>query len=557
MRTLTATLKRMRAMPTVVALVTVLLFCAPCIAQQKRDVSIAMSDGVKLTAVVHLPEGSGPWPVILVRSTYSHVFLSPLWGNAGARRGYAVVLQHTRGRFQSEGAKLAFEADGWTDGLTDGADTVEWIQRQPWSNGKLGTLGGSALGISQYLLAGTGVRPLDCQQIRFATPAIYPGIYWGGVFRKAMIEDWLKGNKYSPDALKLWTSHPTYDDYWKSRNLLERPESANAAAVHYAGWYDIFAQQTIDAFNAYQSSGGPKARGMQRIIIGPWTHGAPNKTGELTFPNAVNPPTKLHSMPCWEWFDFHLKGTQNGIMDGPPVTYYVMGDVEDAAAPGNVWRTAESWPPFEAQSYQLHLHADGLLSPNVANVAGRGSYRYDPADPTPTIGGPQLTIPSGPRDQRTIEHRGKVFSTQPLNVPLEVTGHVRVRLHVSSDCPDTDFIARLSDVYPDGRSFNVTEGALRVRFRESLERETLMKPGEVYEIEIDLFSTSMIFNKGHRIRLHVTSSSDRGYDPNPNTGAPLRSSDEVRIATNTIQMSATFPSRLILPVPRPPEGVDP
>jgi len=515
----------------------------------KQTVMVPMRDGVQLATDVYLPEGEGPFPVILLRNPYNKDILVGV-GADGARRGYAVVGQDTRGRFASEGENLPFVGDGWWENHADGVDTLEWIVKQPWCNGKIGTTGGSALGITQLAMAGTGTELVTCQHITVAAPDLYrDAVFPGGVFKKAMIEDWLRQTHHSPDALKIWTSHPTYDDYWRERNLSLRYGKVNTPAVHIGGWYDIFAQGSIDAFIGYQMLGGPKARGRQKLVMGPWTHGVFNdRAGELTYPNAKSPPNPVHDV--WRWFDHYLKGVDNGIADEPAVTYYVMGDVSDPNAPGNVWRTAAQWPPVEAQETPFYLHDDHSLSTTKPTNGRPLTYTYDPKDPVPTVGGPQLTLPAGPLDQRKIEQRPDVlvFTSEPLQEPLEVTGRVRVRLWAASDAPDTDFMAKLCDVYPDGRSMNVCEGILRARFRESFERETLLKPGEIYPFDIDLWSTSLIFNRGHRLRVHVTSSSAPGYDPNPNTGEPFRASDKTQVARNTIYLCAEYPSQLVLPV---------
>jgi len=202
-----------------------------------------MRDGVRLATDIYFPEGDGPFPVILLRSPYDRKLGEGIAQDA-ARRGYVMVVQNTRGRFGSEGENLPFETDGWGR-LRDGEDTVEWIARQPWCNGKIGTWGGSALGITQYLLAGTGTKRVTAQNITVGAPSLYHGVvYWGGVFRKAMIEDWLRISAFSPDALKIWTSHPTYDSYWRERDMTTRFRYTNAPAIHIGGWYDIFAQAT-------------------------------------------------------------------------------------------------------------------------------------------------------------------------------------------------------------------------------------------------------------------------------------------------------------------------
>jgi len=198
----------------------------------------------------------------------------------------------------------------------------------------------------------------------------------------------------------------------------------------------------------------------------------------------------------------------------------------------------------------FYFREDRTLSPARPKTGRPLTYAYDPKDPVPTLGGPQLTIPAGPMDQRKIERRPDVlvFTGEPLVEPLEVTGRVRVRLWVSSDAPDTDFVAKLCDVYPDGRSINICEGILRARFRDSFRKEERMTPGRLYPITLDLWSTSVLFNRGHRLRVHVTSSSAPGYDPNPNTGEPFRAGDRTRVARNTLYLDERRPSHILLPV---------
>lgn len=526
------------------------VFCKLQAPVKKQTVMVPMRDGVRLATDIYFPEGDGPFPVILLRSPYDRKLGEGIAQEA-TRRGYVMVIQNTRGRFGSEGENLPFETDGWWGKLRDGEDTVEWIAQQPWCNGKIGTMGGSALGITQYLLAGTGTKRIAAQHIIVGAPSLYSAMYWGGVFRKALVEDWLRANMFSPDALKIWTSHPTYDAYWRERDMSTRYRFANAPAIHIGGWYDIFAQETIDAFVGMQTQGGPGARGKQKLVMGPWAHAVfQDKVGELVFPNAKNPPITAHDV--WRWFDHYLKGIDNGVDREPTVTYYVMGDVTDPNAPGNEWRTADRWPPVPATPTPFYLHPNRSLSIQKPQKGGTLSYIYDPKDPVPTVGGPNLTLPAGPMDQSKIESRPDVlvFTSEPLREPIEVTGRVKVVLWASSDAPDTDFVAKLCDVYPDGRSFNICEGILRARFREGFSKEKLMKPGTPYRFEIDLRSTSIVFNKGHRIRVLITSSNAPAFDPNPNTGEPFRASERTRPAHNTIYMDAKRPSHILLPVVR-------
>lgn len=510
---------------------------------------VEVRDGVKLATDVFLPEGEGPFPAVLARTPYNKD-VSAGFGEGGARAGVAVVIQDTRGRFASEGANLPFHTDGWGS-LGDGFDTVEWIKEQDWYNGKLATHGGSAGAITQFLLSGSGTEEIAFQHLVVGAPSLFHGcVYQGGVFRKALIEGWLAGTKFDPEALRIWSDHSWDDDFWKERNTTRRWDKVNWPAVHVGGWFDIFAQPTIDGFRGFNEHGGPKARGSQWLIMGPWTHGVLQpKAGELSFPGADRVPDDAADHGKY-WARF-LKGTNTGAGSESRVYYYVMGDVRDETAPGNEWRKSNRWPPFEADARAIYLNKDrGLsLSRPEANEASLG-YDYDPAKPVPTVGGPQLTIPAGPRDQAEVETREDVlvFTSEILQQPLEVTGRVGAKLWVSSTGVDTDFFVRLCDVYPDGTSYNLCEGVLRTRFREGFETEKFVTPGEVYPLEIDLWSTSVIFAPGHRLRVHVTSSSDPGYAPNPNTGERFQRSTNQKVVKNTVWMDERHPSHVLLPL---------
>ncbi|MCX6379992.1 MAG: CocE/NonD family hydrolase [Armatimonadetes bacterium] len=534
----------------------VLLFSvmlAPLAAQappSKQTVGVPMQDGKKLATDIYLPTGQGKFPVILARTPYDKAGGAG-FGMDGVKHGYAVVVQDTRGRWASEGENLPFIGDGWWEGHQDGSDTLEWLIKQPWCNGKIGTWGGSALGITQLGLAGTGTKLVSAQQIVVGAPNFYPYLTFpGGVFKKAMIEDWLAATKHDPKATQFWSAHPTFDSFWKQFDMSSRWGKVNTPAVHLGGWYDIFGQGTIDSFVGYQTKGGVRARGKQVLVMGPWTHGVlQNKAGELTFPNGSRPPNKVSD--TWLWFDYHLKGIQNGFAEMPAVTYYVMGDTSDPRAPGNVWRTADAWPPMPTKATPLYLASEKKLILFKPKQAANFTYTYDPANPTPTAGGPQLTLPSGAVEQSKVESRSDVvvFTSDILAEPLEVTGRVTAKLWISSTALDTDFTVKLCDVYPDGRSYNICEGVLRTRFRKGFDREVFLKVGEVVPVEIDLWSTSILFNKGHRLRVQVASSSFPGYDPNPNTGAGFRANAERRVAQNTIHTGSKFPSYVLLPIP--------
>lgn len=509
----------------------------------KETVMLPMRDGIKLATDIHKAEGAESHPVILARTPYNKNGLDGIGGEA-VKRGYVFVAQDCRGRFASEGENLPFNLDG-----PDGVDTLEWIAKQPWCNGKIGTWGGSAGAITQFQMIASGTDKISSQHLTVGAPNLYDVVYINGVFRKALVEDWLRGAQWGSNALPRWVAHSVYDDYWRTRDASREYAHANAPALHIGGYWDIFAQASIDAFVGFQEKGGPNARGRQRLVMGPWTHGVlQEKAGELKFPHGKNPPENVQD--AWKWFDLTLKNGTTESKTSPAVTYYVIGDVSDASAPGNVWRTADRWPPVKTSATKYFLHEDRTLSRTEPGSAGTLTYTYDPADPVPTVGGPQLTIPAGPMEQKKVEERPDVlvFTSAALGAPVEVTGRVRAQVWISTDVPDTDLIARLCDVYPDGRSFNLCEGAIRARFRDGTAKEKLLEPGQVFPLEVDLWSTSVIFNTGHRLRLQITSSSAPGLDPNPNTGAPFRANGETRKANVKVYMDSGHPSHLLLPV---------
>jgi hypothetical protein len=507
---------------------------------------VAMGDGVKLATDVYLPgDGTGSYPVIVARTPYDKSVAGGLGANT-VRRGYAFVIQDLRGRFKSEGhPAIIFGNDGLGE-HQDGPDTLKWIAKQPWCNGKIGSWGGSALGITQNMAAPGAPDQLKAQHVSVAFSDYYSqGAYQGGAFRTQLIERWLKANNIIEKNLETFVAHPSYDDFWKKLSFEAQAGKVRAPAVYFGGWYDIFQQGTINAFVAAHYHGGEGAKGKCRLVIGPIGHGI---FTELKYPaNAARGPA------CGDpfaWFDYTLLGKDNAVAKEKAVHYYVMGDPTDAKAPGNYWRHADDWPP-PSKSTAFYFHPDNAL---VRNVTPKGddqkTYRYDPKDPVPNIGGQELGVPLGPMDQRKVEKRADVllFTTDELKEPVEVTGRITAKVFVSSDCPDTDFTVKLCDVYPDGRSMLVTDGILRARYHKSFEKESLLEPGQVYEVNVDLWSTSLVFNKGHRIRVAVSSSNSPRFEANPNTGRPFRADKETRVAKNTVHLSAKYPSHIVLPV---------
>jgi uncharacterized protein len=525
--------------------------CSARVAAQAE--MVPMSDGVKLATDVYLPaKGSPPYPAILIRTPYGKDVGKGLAGNLGPL-GYALVAQDMRGRFASEGHHaIIFGNDGLGGKHQDGHDTLRWIAKQPWSDGKVATWGGSALGIVQNMAAPNAPDALKGQVVIMAFSDYYhQAAYQGGVWRKELLEGWLKNTKMEDVNLPTFLEHSTYDGFWKQLSAEAHADKVNAPGVYIGGWYDIFLQGTINSFVTIQNRGGPNARGRCFLVIGPQAHG--NFNQKVDYPNAAQAPINLFAP--MNLLAYWLKGEEKGIKELQPVHYYVMGATDDRNAPGNTWRSADGWPP-PAAATPFYFHADRSLSKKKPGGSGRLTYSYDPQDPVPTLGGQNLLISKGPMDQRPVESRPDVllFTTDPLPEPVEVTGRITAKLHVSSDCPDTDFTVKLCDVYPDGKSMLVTDGIRRASLRNSFEKREPLKPGKTYEVSVDLWSTSLVFNKGHRIRIAVSSSNSPRFEPNANTGDPHPSPGRTRVATNTLYLSARHPSHILLPLYNGPDA---
>lgn len=506
---------------------------------------VAMRDGTKLATDVAFPDGDGPWPVVLSRTPYGRA--GKLAGSGYPAMGIVAVLQDVRGRFDSEGGNFAFKYDGWGP-EQDGVDTIAWLLRQSWCNGKVGTEGGSAGGITQVLTAAAAPDGLVAQAIGVAFSSMYHhATYVGGAYQLSLIEGWLSSNSFDPQNLVEVKAHETYDAYWQAFDAGARAAKVTVPALFVGGWYDVFQQGTIDAFKQRQEHGGPGAKGQQKLVIGPWPHGRKRQVGELTYPeNGMQPPAPSNS----RWLRHYLLGEDNGVEDVPAVSYYQMGAVGEPGAPGNQWRTAESWPP-PSTPQSWYLHPDGSLNVMQPPTDGAAkTFDYDPANPVPTKGGNNLTIPSGPFDQRELENRPDVllFTSAPLAAPLAITGPVSARIWFASSARDTDLTVKLTDVYPDGRSMLVLDGIRRLKFRNGFERPEPLVPGQAYDITVELWSTSLVVNQGHRLRVAVSSSNAPRFGPHANVFGPLAEWATKVIAHQTLYLDAAHPSRLILPV---------
>ena len=573
-----------------------------------KSIQVPMRDGINLATDVYRPDGPGPFPTLLTRLPYNKELPGLLNFcfdvQRAAQAGYAVVVQDTRGRYASEG-----EFNPFFDEAADGADAVAWAAGQPWSTGQVGMTGGSYFGATQWLAASQAPPALKAIAPFVTTDQYYESwAYQGGAFQLGFNLHWALsslalgevtrqlavGAAKPADLLELvaavdgndelyrrmplrgvpelagwgvyyddWLDHPSYDEFWRACAPRENYSAITAPALNMGGWFDLFLKGTIANYLGMKAAGGSEsARGLQRLVIGPWAHGPlagwfPERNFGLLSGTDGMDITGLQL----RWFDHLLKGEDNGVPGDKPVRIFVMG--------ANTWREEDDWPLPDTEFVDYHLGGagrantaagDGTLGVDAPADAATDVYLYDPRDPVPTVGGasflPGLFIGAnaGPRDQRAVERRGDVlcYTTEPLAEPLEVTGPVEVVLFVSSSAPDTDFTAKLVDVWPDGRAESLTDGILRARYRNSLSEPVPLEPGEVYEIRVDLVATSNVFAAGHRIRLEVSSSNFPRFDRNTNTGGVIarETADEFQPALNRVHHSPNHPSRLVLPIIR-------
>ncbi len=513
---------------------------------------VTVTDGTQLATDYYLPsKEGGPWPVLLVRSTYGRNFNY----DGHIRGGYAVVAQDLRGMGGSGGEGHVFYYDGWRTGITDGKDTVDWIRAQPWCNGKIGTMGESALAMTQVMLA-PATRHVAAQFMELVPTNFYHDVvYHGGVFKKNLVEGWLM-LVGQPQITDLYKSHPRYNEFWSYYNSNAQAGSITAPGMFVNGWYDIFSQGTINGFLSRERNGGEGARGANYLIMRWNTHTSARSPDYKLRDNADD---VRESELRKKFFDYHLKGDSHALEGMPKVQYYVLGDDRDPNAPGNVWRSSDTWPPGSVTEKAFFLHGDSRMDAGApgADEPALG-FVFDPRDPYPTHGGANLlpNLVAGPYDQRLYSGSRTdliKFATAPLAEPLEIAGHVRVVLYVSSDAPDTDFTAKLVDIFPegDGREINILDNIRRVKTRMGYETAAppLNGPEQVVELEIDMWHTAWAFNKGHRIGLHVSSSNFPRFEVNPNTGEdhPV-DGGEMRAAGNRVHFSPSRPSALYLPV---------
>ena len=521
----------------------VLLFAGQGFAVESLEEMVEMPDGVRLYTNVLLPDAVGTFTTVVVRTPYlDDIYLD--YVDMATNLGYAAVVQHTRGIGNSEGENEVFFTDA-----VDGPATLEWLVEQPWSDGTYFLVGGSALGMPAYFLAPNAPAGMIGQAIAIATPEIYDhAVFHGGVFKEKDVKAWL-GWMGASEKLSLLAEHRYCDEYWDPVCVSHLGPDTHSPSLHLGGWWDVFSEGTLAAYAMYSASDDPYAAGSQHLIMGPWTHHSlgETKVGAMQYPG--NASLNFIST-LLVWLDWCVDGDNSTVESWAPVRYYVMGDVDDPEAPGNRWRTAEDWP-VPVEETPLYFHASEILSfdPPGLDEALSASIVFDPADPSPTKGGRNLSGQAGPRDQASVEERGDalVMTTAPLDAPIEIAGRVLARVKVSVDALDADVAVRVTDVFPDGRSMLVTEGIQRLSMRSGCVESVAVEPGQTYALDVDLWTTAYAFNVGHRIRVVITGSNHPRYELNPSLvagGVPV---------SLTIGADADSPSFLTLPVFTEPE----
>ena len=541
---------------------------------------VPMRDGVNLSADLYLPTTTGPFPTVLIRTPYSNNSADIIRrGRALANRGYVCAIQDVRGRWDSEGDYYPFfnEAD-------DGYDTQEWIGHQSWSNGKIGMSGASYSAAVQWLSAPLRSKFLTCIVPRvmcndYFEGLVFPGgamqlnvaITWGMRTRARTAQNidfhnWTELFRTLPltdIAAKVgedvpfwqdWINHPTNDEYWQPLKITDRFDQFTVPVLEMSGWYDLYGHRSFNHFNGLREHGGSPAARQPKLIVGPWPHRLSECTctGDVDF--GIASMLDLDAIEL-RWFDYWLKGIDNGVIGDPPLRVFVMGI--------NQWREEDEWPPARTDWQDWYLHSDGhantaigdgILSRSAPTDEPLDHFIYDPNYPVQTLGGsncctPDL-VPWGPYDQRPVEMRSDVlcYTTEPLELDVEVIGPIKVILYAATDGFDTDWTAKLVDVSQTGYAMNLCDGIIRARYRDSFADSSLLDPGRVYEYTIDVGATANVFHRGHRIRIEISSSNFPRFDRNPNTGHLFGKDVELRTAKQTVLHSRAYPSRIVLPV---------
>jgi putative CocE/NonD family hydrolase len=537
---------------------------------------VKVRDGVELSADVYRPAGEGRFPVLLSRTPYN----KSVGGKQAVERvsyfvnrGYVVVSMDVRGRGDSAGQFIPYRNEG-----KDGYDSIEWCAGQPWSNGKVGTFGGSYLGCDQWLAA-VEQPPHLVTMIALVTPSdpfvedpsgvpMPMMISWyhftaGHVNQNMDAVDWTKVQKHLPLStmdeaggrlLPFWKElfeHTQLDSWWEPCRYQNKFDRVRVPVLHISGWYDDEQIGTPLNFIGMTTKGATEEiRKNHKMLMGPWPHAvnSTTKLGQVDFGGQAKIDLQGYHL---RWFDFWLKNIDTGIMSEPPVRIFVMGQ--------NAWRNEREWPLARTRWTKYYLHSkgrantlsgDGSLSPAEPGDESPDRYTYDPANPVPFITEPSFAQIGGPDDYRMVEERSDVlvYSSDVLADDTEITGPIRVKLFAASSAPDTDFTAKLIDVWPDGFAQRLCDGMVRARYREGMSNPSLIEPERVYGYDIDCWNTCQQFKKGHRIRLEIASSAFPKFSRNQNTGEPLGKTTEMKRASQRIFHDSGHPSHVLLPI---------
>lgn len=555
----------------------------------ERNVPVPMRDGVVLRADIYRPNAGGPFPALVYRTPYGKEPTTRWYDThlAAVARGYAVVIQDVRGRYASEGDFYPYINEG-----KDGYDTIEWVARQPWCTGDVGTFGLSYPGAVQWLAAVERPPHLKAMvpAMTFSTPRRF--FYFNGVFDLSWLpwinnsiapdtrtRNKLPGPKTSKEAARVWRRHgdrmrnflpllelrdlrdvapyyydwlrhPPSDAWWDWAELRDKYDRVEAAVLNLSGWYDeaYGPEGATTNFNGLIAARTGDPRPRAQLIIGPWTHGVDSvsrtRTGELDFGSAA---AIDYNEVVLRWMDRYVRGFENGIDDEGPVRLFVMGR--------NRWREESSWPPVSARETSLFLigREDGkrfgaLGAIEAPDESASTSFVSDPSSP---VADPFETF--GPHDYRDLATRRDlaIFETEALEEDLEVTGAMRAEIFLSCDCRDLDLWVKVLDVAPDGAAFNLMSpglDVLRASYREPGRGRQLLEVGKVYELRLPFLITSNVFQRGHRIRVQISGAFVPHFSRNLQTGGLESSSAKMRAAEVTIHHDRNYPSRLVLPV---------
>lgn len=544
----------------------------------RETIKVPMRDGVMLATDVYRSPDVKRAPVVLMRTPYNKDRAKKV-AERFAAAGLIAVVQDCRGKFQSEGVFYPYDNEG-----QDGYDAIEWLGKQPWCNGKIGMWGASYVGATQWLAANEHPPGLVTITPTATFSSFYRNLYLGGVMRISLIARWASGNSQKPEGAEVtkdwrgtllhlplsevddqigWSipwlegmlTHPRHDGYWNRTEVTDEIIDLKLPMQHIVGYYDFFSRESVNNFmRMQQQARDPETRQRQQLILGPWDHGSigRSKVGEVDFgENAVIDAAGENL----KWFERVLRDDDSTSKQvDVPVKYFSMGN--------NLWQEATTWPPHGFTATPFYLHSDGHANTGVGDgtldlcpattAETADSFKADPDDPSPacpvTAKRPLISATWGPVDQRPIEKRDDVlvYTSAPYTEPLTFAGNAQAKLFVSADTPDADWVVKLIDVHPDGFSQNLTVGILRGRFRKSEQQPTPLKPGEVYEITVDLGPIAAQIGKGHRLRVDICGAYFPLFDRNPNTAEGPFGKDS-KISTERVYHDPGRPSRIILP----------